>query len=257
MRAARQRRNSSCLWAARLIPHPWDYFAQEAGDPAWNYESVLGIYRRIEDWHGPADPSRRGSGGPVFVQPAPDPNPIAPALLEGARAAGISTFDSPNGSMLEGHGGCSLIDMRIRGGRCLSVFRAYNYPYMDQPNFTVLTGALVTRIILDGQRAMGVEVAYQGQLHRFGAEFEVVLSMGAIQTPKVLMQSGIGNAEELQRSSIHVAMNLPGVGAGLQDHAGPASCMWEYPRPIEPRNNGAEATFFWAATPGSKRRTSR
>jgi choline dehydrogenase len=92
MRAARQRRNSSCLWAARLIPHPWDYFAQEAGDPAWNYESVLGIYRRIEDWHGPADPSRRGSGGPVFVQPAPDPNPIAPALLEGARAVGISTL---------------------------------------------------------------------------------------------------------------------------------------------------------------------
>lgn len=111
----------------------WDFFAKEAGDPAWNYESVFSIYRRIEDWHGPADPTRRGSGGPVFVQAAPDPNVIAPALLEGARAAGIPTFDSPNGRMSEENGGCSLIDMRIRDGRRLSVFRSYSYPRMDRP----------------------------------------------------------------------------------------------------------------------------
>src|SRR5260370_10822430 len=70
----------------------WDLFASEAGDPAWNYESVLSIYRRIEDWHGVPDPQYRGTGGPVFVQPAPDPHPGAPAMGEGARSVGIPTF---------------------------------------------------------------------------------------------------------------------------------------------------------------------
>ena len=82
----------------------WDFFASEAGDPAWNYESVLNIYRRIEDWYGAPDPKYRGTGGPVFVQPAPDPNPIATALLEGARLVGIPTFENQNGRLMEGEG---------------------------------------------------------------------------------------------------------------------------------------------------------
>jgi choline dehydrogenase len=74
----------------------WEFFASEAGDPAWNYESVLNIYQRIEDWHGRPDPKYRGAGGPVYVQPAPISNPIFPAMLEGARAAGIPTFERPD-----------------------------------------------------------------------------------------------------------------------------------------------------------------
>ena len=80
------------LWA-RGHKNDWDYFALEAGDPAWNYESVLNTYLRIEDWHGAPDPKYRGIGGPVFVEPAPNPNPIAPAMLDGARSVGIPTFD--------------------------------------------------------------------------------------------------------------------------------------------------------------------
>jgi choline dehydrogenase len=78
---------------------------------------VLNIYRRIEDWHGAPDPDYRGSGGPVYVQPAAEPNPIAPAALEGARSVGIPTFDSHNGRMMEGAGGASIIDVRARNGR--------------------------------------------------------------------------------------------------------------------------------------------
>jgi choline dehydrogenase len=100
----------------------WDYFASEAGDPAWNYESVLNIYRGIEDWHGAPDPKYRGTGGPVFVQPAPDPNPIAPAMLEGARSVGIPTFENQNGRMMEGAGGSSILDVLIRDGKRQSVF---------------------------------------------------------------------------------------------------------------------------------------
>jgi choline dehydrogenase len=72
------------VWA-RGHKHDWDFFASEANDPAWSYESVLKLYRRLEDWHGVPDPMYRGTGGPVFVQPAPEPNPIAPATVEAAR----------------------------------------------------------------------------------------------------------------------------------------------------------------------------
>src|SRR6202011_1839340 len=90
----------------------WDFFASEAGDNAWNYESVLDIYRRIEDWHGVPDPDYRGTGGPVYVEPAPDPHPIAPAALEAARSVGIPTFENQNGRIMACNGGASIIDVR-------------------------------------------------------------------------------------------------------------------------------------------------
>ena len=77
----------------------WDYFAFESGDEGWGYQSVLDIYRRIEDFHGNPDPDYRGAGGPVYVTPAPDPNPLAPATIEAARAVGIPTFENQNGRM--------------------------------------------------------------------------------------------------------------------------------------------------------------
>ena len=227
----------------------WDFFASESGDPAWNYESVLNIYRRIEDWQGAPDPTRRGTGGLVFVQSAPDPNPIAPAMVEGARSIGMPTFDSNNGRLMEGDGGASIIDLRVRDGKRLSVFRTYAFPYMDRPNLTVLTHALVTKLTLEGKRATGVEVALDGKIQRITAGLEVVLSLGAIHTPKVLMLSGIGDEEELQRLGIPVVQHLPGVGQNFQDHFG-ISCVWEYQQPLAPRNNGGEATFFWKSNPG-------
>jgi choline dehydrogenase len=232
---------------ARGHKNDWDFFASQAGDKAWSYESVLNIYRRIEDWHGAPDPDYRGTGGPVYVEPAPNPSPIAPAALEGARSVGIPTFESQNGRMMEGEGGASILEMRARDGNRQSVFRSYAFPYMDRPNLTVLTGALVTRITFDEyerNRAIGVQFSHDGTIHRVGAGSEVVLSLGAIHTPKVLMQSGIGDQADLQRHGIPVVQHLPGVGQNLQDH--PAfDCVWEYQRPLPPRNSGCEATYFW------------
>jgi choline dehydrogenase len=224
----------------------WDYFASEAGDPAWSYESVLNIYRRIEDWHGAPDPKYRGTGGPVFVQPAPDPSPIALAMFEGTRSVGIPTFENQNGRMMESAGGCSFLDFRHRDGKRLSVFRSYIFPYMDRPNLTVLTHALVTRITFEGKRATGVECIYNGKTHRISAGHEVVLSLGAIHTPKVLMQSGIGDQAELERHGIPLVQHLPGVGQNFQDH--PAiGCVWEYQKPLPPRTGSV--TFFWKSDP--------
>jgi choline dehydrogenase len=233
------------VWA-RGHKNDWDYFASETGDPAWNYESVLKIYRRIEDWHGAPDPKYRGTGGPVFVQPVPDPSPVALAMLEGTRSVGIPTFENQNGRMMEGAGGSSIVDLRVRDGRRQSVFRSYTFPYMDRSNLTVLAHALVTRITFEGKRATGVECIYNGKTHRISAGLEVVLSLGAIHTPKVLMQSGIGDQAELQRFGIPLVQDLPGVGQNFQDHPG-IGCVWEYPKPLPPSTGSV--TFFWKSDP--------
>jgi choline dehydrogenase len=227
----------------------WNGFAEAAGDPAWNYDAVLGIYRRIEDWQGSPDMMRRGSGGEVFVQPAPNPNPIAMAMVEAAASLGIPAFADQNGAMMEAGDGAALSNVRIRNGKRLSVFRSYVYPWMDRPNLTVLTGTLVTKVLIDGRRATGVEVVRDGKVEHFQASSEVVLSLGAIQTPKVLMQSGIGDTEQLQSFDIGVVQHLPGVGANLQEHVLFGGCVWEYARPDQFRGSGAEATFFAKSHP--------
>src|SRR4029077_15080606 len=95
------------IWA-RGHKSDWDFFAEAGGDPAWSYESVLRIYRRIENWHGSPDPDYRGTGGPVYVQPASTSNPSALAVIEGARSVGIPTFDNQNGRLMESARGSSI-----------------------------------------------------------------------------------------------------------------------------------------------------
>jgi choline dehydrogenase len=226
----------------------WDFFAAETGDPAWSYESILSVYRRIEDWRGAPDPARRGVGGPVFVQPVRDPHPIVSATVEAARSVGIPTFDSPNGRMMEGAGGCAVMDVLIRNGRRQSVFRSYTFPYMDRPNLTVLTQTQVLKVTFEGSRATGVELIQAGRRFHIGAEREVVLSLGAINTPKVLMHSGIGDQSALRAFGIPLIQHLPGVGQNFQDHTG-IGCVWEHPDFPPPRNNAAEVTFFWKSDP--------
>ena len=228
----------------------WDLFAAESGNPSWGYRSVLDVYRRIEDWHGAPDPLFRGTGGEVFVQPAHDPHPVALAMLEATESVGIPTFEHPNGRLMEANAGAALGDLRIRDGKRVSIFRSYTYPYMDRPNLTVLAHALVTRLTMEHGRATGVEIVYQGEVHRIGAGVEVILSLGAIHTPKVLMQSGVGDDQELRRAGIPVVQHLPGVGRNLQDHTA-FDCVWQFQDGALPlRNNGAEAVVFGQTAAG-------
>nr|WP_244919892.1 GMC family oxidoreductase N-terminal domain-containing protein [Rhizobium grahamii] len=117
---------------------------------------------------------------------------------------------------MEGPGGASIAELRIRDGRRGAVFGSYVRPLMSRPNLTVLTDALVTRLIIDGTRATGVEVLIDGQRRRFTTRCETVLSLGAINTPKVLMQSGIGPQEELQSHGIPVCSTYPGLVATIR-----------------------------------------
>ncbi|MCA1415572.1 GMC family oxidoreductase N-terminal domain-containing protein [Bradyrhizobium sp. NBAIM20] len=231
------------LWA-RGHRSDWDFFAEQSGDETWGYDSVLQIFREIENWQGTPDPRYRGTGGPVFVQPSPSPGPAALAMLAAAKEIGIPTFESPNGEMMEGEGGCAITDILVRNGRRNSIFRAYTYPFLDRPNLTLLTGTQVSRILIEHGRAVGVVAERDGRPLRIGAAREVVLALGAIQTPAVLMRSGIGDENQLRAFDIPVVQHLPGVGQNLQDHVS-FGCIWEYREPIAPRNTGNAATLYW------------
>lgn len=227
----------------------WNFYARESGDAAWSYRAVLDLYRhRIEAWAGKPDPDYRGMHGTVHVQPAADPQPFAFAFLEAAESVGINRFPDANGCMMEVDRGCALVDETVRNGKRQSVFRSYVYPRMNQPNITVLTGALALRILFDHRRATGIEFRHQGKTIRAEATREVILSLGAIHTPKLLMQSGIGDEAELRRADIPVLQALPGVGRNLHDHVA-FGCSWENtdkrPAPI-PRSQTA---CFWKTSP--------
>jgi choline dehydrogenase len=231
------------VWA-RGHKNDWERFAEASGDSAWGYGAVLGIYRRIEDWQGASDPQRRGSGGPVYVTPALNPHPVARSMVIAASELGVPVFDTPNGAMMEGAGGAAITDVLIRDGRRSSIFHSYVRPRIEQPNLTVLTHTLVSRLIFSGTKVVGVEVIQDGELRRYEAGREVVLSLGAINTPKVLMQSGIGPEDELRRHGIALVQHLPGVGQNHQDHVS-FNCIFEYCEPQAMGNGGSEATLYW------------
>lgn len=231
------------VWA-RGHKEDWNHFAAEANDEAWGYESVLRYYRRIEDWHGTPDPLRRGVGGPVYVAQPDSPMPVAQSLLNASKLIGVPVYDSPNGVMMEGPGGASIAELRIRHGKRESVFRSYAHRMAMQPNLTILTNALVTRLVFDGKKVIGVEALVRGEHRQFRARRETVLSLGAVQTPKVLMQSGIGPEEELRLHGIPVVQHLPGVGQNHQDHIA-FGCTWAYRKPEPVGGGGCEATLYW------------
>ncbi|MCA1196488.1 GMC family oxidoreductase N-terminal domain-containing protein [Sphingomonas sp. R647] len=226
----------------------WDHYAAESGDPAWGADAVQAIYRRIENWQGVPDPDHRGSGGPVWVQPAADPSPLAGALLDAAQELGIPRFDSPNGRMMAGAGGAAISDMLVRDGRRHSLYRAYLRPFADRPNLTILTDTLVRRILFTGRRATGVEIERAGEIRSIGVGSEVIVSTGAINTPRLLMLSGLGKRRDLARFDIPLVEHITGVGQNLQDHVA-FCCTWEYRQPLAPRNNGSEATLYWKSRP--------
>ncbi len=232
------------IWA-RGHKHDYDHWAAVSGDEGWSYASVVQAYQRIERWRGPADPLRRGSDGPFEVSLPHDPNPVALALADAAHAYGIEQVADLNGAAMEGEGASGIPNVAVTGDcQRVSVASAYLRPVLDQPNLTVVLGAVVQRVLLEGRRAVGVSVQSHGQYWEARASSEVILSLGAINTPKVLMLSGIGPSEHLAEHDIACVQHLPGVGQNFQDHILVAGCVWEYRTPQAPRNNSAEFTFF-------------
>jgi choline dehydrogenase len=226
----------------------WDFYAAESGEASWGYQAVLGRYRRrIEAWAGGADPEYRGLDGTVHVQPAVEPHAFSFALLDGAESMGLQRFPNANGRMMEAAAGCAFAEETVHEGRRRSIFRSYLYPRMAEQNITVLTGALVAQILFHRRRATGVLFRHQGRCYRAEAGREVILSLGAIQTPKLLMQSGIGDEDELRRIGVPVLQPLPGVGRNLHDHVA-FGYVWQSTDIGLPRVPRSQTVCFWKTT---------
>jgi choline dehydrogenase len=192
----------------------YDEWAELTGDKSWSYEHVLPLFRRMEDNARGAD-RFHGVGGPLRVEDLRSPHPWTRAVVQSAVAAGYPRNDDFNGETQEGVGQYQVTQKR---GRRWSSAAAYLHPAERRPNLTVRTGALTTRVLVENGRATGVEYRAGGRVHTVRATREVVLSGGAINSPQLLMLSGIGPADHLREVGVDVVHDLPGVGGGLQDH---------------------------------------
>ena len=188
------------------------------GADGWSYKDVLPIYKTLEDYSGSGDKEYHGVGGPIPVVDCPDPVMVSEEFMVGATQVG---YDGPrwdtNGARQEN--GAGLLQFHIGAdGKRASAATVFVTPNLGRPNLTVQTGAHATRVLFEGKKAVGVEYLQGGALKQATAGREVIVSAGALQTPKVLMLSGIGPAAHLRAHGIDVVADLPGVGQNLQDH---------------------------------------
>jgi choline dehydrogenase len=193
--------------------YDFDHWA-EAGATGWAFADVLPYFRRMEHWHGPEPSDWRGSDGPLRITRGPRANPLFDAFIEAGRQAGYPVTADYNGAQQEGFG---PMEATIWNGRRWSAANAYLRPALKTGRVR-LVRALARRVVIEGGRAAGVEVARRGRVEVIPAGREVVLSASSINSPKLLMLSGIGPAAHLAEHGLPVVADRPGVGANLQDH---------------------------------------
>lgn len=206
---------SSINAMAYVRGHRADYDRwEQSGLPGWSYDEVLPYFRRQESWDGGPDPYR-GAGGPIGTRPSRFDDPITSAFFEAGQLAGHPVTADYNGAQQHGMG---IFQMTVQNGRRCSSAVAYLRPAMMRTNLTVVVQALTTRVLFDGMRAVGVAYLRNGEPCEAHAQREIILSGGAVNSPQLLMLSGIGDPEELHAHDIAVKLPLPGVGKNLQDH---------------------------------------
>lgn len=190
---------------------------QAAGNPGWGWPDVRAAYRAIEDNEAGGN-DWRGSGGPLFISAnTQDLHPLCEPFIASGVAAGLARNADFNGPEQEGIG---IYQMTIRNARRNSAARAFLRPAMTRPNVTVLTRAQVTKVLFEGRRAVGVEYRRDGRTQSVRARREVILSGGAINSPQLLMLSGIGDGAQLAGLGIPVLCDNRNVGRNLNDHQG-------------------------------------
>ncbi len=186
----------------------------ELGNDGWGYDDVLPYFRRSENFEG-GSTAERGAGGPLNVAELRDPNPATEAFLRAAQEVGIPCNDDVNGAVQDGVNATQVTQKR---GRRWSAADAYLRPARKRPNLTVETGAFARRVRFDGRRAVGVDYVVGDQARRADASREVIVAGGAINSPQLLMLSGVGPADQLRAHGIPLVHELPGVGQHLLDH---------------------------------------
>jgi choline dehydrogenase len=197
----------------------------EHGAKGWAFKDVLPTFKAQEDWEGGAN-EWRGVGGPIHIGLPHDPHPTARAVIAAAEQMGLPILEDMNGPMRDGAG---YINMNIaRDGTRVSAARAFLHPNLSRSNLTLLLNTNVTRVVFEGDRASGVEIADGEGVRRVSAEREVVLSAGTIHTAQLLMLSGVGEANTLKGLGIAAVADLRGVGRNLQDHVHVSGIISQY-----------------------------
>jgi choline dehydrogenase len=191
----------------------FDYWRQ-LGNTGWSFEDVLPYFKRSEHQTRGVD-AYHGTGGPLCVSDVPDRHPICEAFIEAAMALGFPRNDDFNGARQDGVG---FHQTTTRNGKRCSTAVGYLRPAMTRPNLRIVTNALTEKITFDGRRAIGVVFSNGGEKRTARAASEVILCGGTVNSPQLLMLSGIGPAAHLARHEIPVLHDLPGVGQSLQDH---------------------------------------
>jgi choline dehydrogenase len=208
--------------------HARDYDGwRQLGCEGWSFADVLPYFKRAEANENGGDEFHGGSG-PLHVSNARSGNPLFRTFVQAGKEAGHITTSDFNGFQQEGFGPYQLT---IHEGRRWSTASAYLRPALERPNLTVESNALVTRLLFEGKRAVGLEYEQKTETHKVRATREVILSGGAVNTPQVLLLSGIGDADLLMRFDIPVVQDLKGVGKNLQDHLD-CSIQYECSQPI-------------------------
>ncbi|MFD1934323.1 MULTISPECIES: GMC family oxidoreductase [Nonomuraea] len=194
----------------------FDHWAGQ-GNEGWAYEDVLPCFRRAEDYENGAD-RYRGEAGPLRVVRFARPSSVSQAFVRGAAELGFPGGDDWDYNGVEQEGAFFYQSTRTKDNERVSTAAAYLDPLLGHARLTVVTGARATRVLLDGTTATGVEYVRNGVRHRADAAAEVIVSCGALTSPQLLMLSGIGPAEHLRERGVTPVVDLPGVGANLQDH---------------------------------------
>ncbi len=208
--------------------HARDYdMWRQLGLEGWGYADVLPYFKRSESYEGGGS-DFHGAEGPQHVSTHRTDHPLYRAFVQAGIQAGYPRTTDFNGTQQEGFG---RYDFTIKDGRRWSTAAGYLRPALDRPNLTVVTGAQATQIIFDGKKATGIEYARGGKIERAMSDGEIVLSGGALNSPQLLMVSGVGPGEYLRRFDIPVVADLPGVGENLQDHLD-CQVMMECTQPI-------------------------
>ncbi len=213
--------------------NPADYNGWEAlGSPGWSYEQVLPYFKRSEG-HVDRDDPYHAHQGELTVQRARAQNPMFDTYIEAGQQAGYPFTDDFNGARQEGFG---RYDFTIRHGKRCSAATAFLDPARERSNLTVVTNALVHRVVFSGARAVGVAYRVGGKLVEARAGKEIILAAGVVNSPHLLMLSGIGDSEELGRHGIPLVQHLPGVGKNVQDHVD-CCLVYEFTQPVSLYND--------------------
>jgi len=191
----------------------YDHWA-ESGADGWAYADVLPYFKRLETWHGEGDADWRGKNGPLHISRGPRDNPLVQAFVKAGEEAGYHTTQDYNGEKQEGFG---PFEATIHKGQRWSAANAYLKPALKRETCTLVRG-LAQRVVIVEGRAVGVEVFRNGKAETLHANHEVILAASSINSPKLLMLSGIGPADHLKEHGITPIVDRSGVGQNLQDH---------------------------------------